>query len=76
MPRLGEETWRKRLNLVEKVYEEKTLFKKCSNVSNYSTFISGIIGCDNVEIIKIARAKVEFGLKRFFQTALGSSISL
>ena len=32
-------------------------------LADYSTFISDSIGCEKVEIIRITRAKVEFGLR-------------
>ena len=31
--------------------------------TDYSTFIRESIGCENVKIIRITRAKVEFGLR-------------
>ena len=43
--------------------EEETLLKKFTKISNKSIFISDGIGCENVEIIRITRAKVEFGLR-------------
>ena len=33
------------------------------SLTDYSTFICDSIGCENVEIIRITRAKVEFGLR-------------
>ena len=33
------------------------------SLTDYSTFISDSIGCENVKIIRITRAKVEFGLR-------------
>ena len=43
--------------------KEEALLKKFIKVSNYSTFISDSTGCENAEIIRITRAKVEFGLR-------------
>ena len=42
---------------------EETLLKNFTKVSNKGKFISDSIGCENVEIIRTARAKVEFGLR-------------
>ena len=33
------------------------------SLTDYSTFISDSIGCENAKIIRITRAKVEFGLR-------------
>ena len=33
------------------------------SLTDYSAFISDSIGCENVKIIRITRAKVEFGLR-------------
>ena len=44
---------------------EETLLKKFTrrSLTNYSTFITDSIVCENVEIIWITRAKVEFCLR-------------
>ena len=46
-------------NLVER---KRTLLKKFTN-AYISIFISDSIGCENLETIRIARAKAEFGLR-------------
>ena len=40
---------------------QETLLMKFTMLFNYSTFISDSIRCENVEVIRITRAKVEFG---------------
>ena len=42
---------------------QEYLLAKFAKVLNYSTFISDSIRCENVEIIRITRAKIEFGLQ-------------
>ena len=51
---MGQETWWGGGKPVEKVYTK--VFKE-------STFISDSTGCENVKIIRITRAKVEYGLR-------------
>ena len=41
---------------------QENLLTKFTKVFNYITFISNSIRCENVEVIRITRAKLEFGL--------------